>query len=75
MVFVFLVYTGSHCELCEKGFYRVGGTTALLTNSCVACPCQGAQVLSPECRTVNDTVICTDCAPGYMGIHCDRLDI
>ena len=57
-------YTGSSCQECSHGYFRVSGDP---TSPCVPCNCSG---LSLDCNA--NTGICIDCMANSEGDHCER---
>ncbi|XP_063440155.1 laminin-like protein epi-1 isoform X2 [Mytilus trossulus] len=65
-------YTGTSCESCETGFYRIKSTPYLGT--CVPCRCNGhadtCDSLTGVCETCRDNTFgdhCDQCLPGHYG--------
>ncbi|XP_053570910.1 laminin subunit alpha-1 [Bombina bombina] len=57
-------YSGTSCESCSPGHYRVGGT--LFGGICQPCECNGH---ATECDIHG---VCYDCQHNTMGPHCDQ---
>ncbi|KAM9839751.1 laminin subunit alpha-1 [Aulostomus maculatus] len=57
-------YSGTSCESCLPGFYRVGGI--LFGGNCMQCECNDHTM---ECD-ING--VCLDCAHNTTGPHCDQ---
>ncbi|MFT7813885.1 laminin subunit alpha-1-like [Arapaima gigas] len=57
-------YTGSSCENCISGFYRVGGI--LFGGNCLQCECNDH---ASECDTDG---VCSGCDHNTTGPHCDQ---
>lgn len=63
--------TGPHCNLCLRGYY--GDPTRGIPCRKCACPTL-ANSFSETCELIagsNSEYVCTDCAPGYAGRHCE----
>ena len=58
-------YTGTSCESCEAGFFRIKSTPYLGT--CVPCQCNGH---ADSCDPL--TGACLNCRDNTMGDHCDQ---
>ncbi|XP_066470578.1 laminin subunit alpha-2 isoform X3 [Tiliqua scincoides] len=67
-----LGYSGSSCEVCSPGFYRVPSTFSgrrpgPVLGACVPCQCHGhSDMCDPE------TSICQNCRYNTSGDHCER---
>ncbi|XDV48183.1 hypothetical protein PO909_017644 [Leuciscus waleckii] len=59
-------YSGSSCEYCIPGFYRVGGI--LFGGNCLQCECNDH---ASECDINGE---CLDCSHNTSGPHCDRCE-
>ncbi|KAG1934305.1 laminin subunit alpha-1 [Pimephales promelas] len=59
-------YSGSSCEYCIPGFYRVGGI--LFGGNCLQCECNDH---ASECDINGE---CLDCKHNTRGPHCDLCD-
>uniref|UniRef100_A0A673Z2H1 Laminin, alpha 1 n=1 Tax=Salmo trutta TaxID=8032 RepID=A0A673Z2H1_SALTR len=59
-----LGYSGTSCESCSSGFYRVGGI--LFGGNCLQCECNDH---ATECD-ING--VCLDCTHNTTGPHCDQ---
>uniref|UniRef100_A0A7E4ULG0 Laminin subunit alpha-1 n=1 Tax=Panagrellus redivivus TaxID=6233 RepID=A0A7E4ULG0_PANRE len=59
-------YTGSSCQYCSKGYYRVK-SDGVQGSACVPCNCHSH---SGECDA--DTGVCLDCGNNTEGEHCER---
>ncbi|KAM9552660.1 laminin subunit alpha-1-like isoform 1-T1 [Salvelinus alpinus] len=59
-----LGYSGTSCESCSSGFYRVGGI--LFGGNCLQCECNNH---ATECD-ING--VCLDCTHNTTGPHCDQ---
>uniref|UniRef100_A0A3Q1IIW7 Uncharacterized protein n=1 Tax=Anabas testudineus TaxID=64144 RepID=A0A3Q1IIW7_ANATE len=57
-------YSGTSCEACLQGFYRVGGV--LFGGNCLQCECNDH---ASECDTDG---ICLGCTHNTTGPHCDQ---
>ncbi|XP_062847310.1 laminin subunit alpha-1 [Trichomycterus rosablanca] len=57
-------YSGTSCETCISGFYRVGGI--LFGGNCLQCECNDH---ASECD-ING--VCLDCSHNTTGPHCDQ---
>ncbi|XP_019897237.3 laminin subunit alpha-1 isoform X2 [Esox lucius] len=57
-------YSGTSCEQCMSGFYRVGGI--LFGGNCLQCECNDH---ATECDTNG---VCLDCTHNTTGPHCDQ---
>ncbi|KAF4087881.1 hypothetical protein AMELA_G00076420 [Ameiurus melas] len=57
-------YSGTSCETCISGFYRVGGI--LFGGNCLQCECNDH---ATECD-ING--VCLDCSHNTTGPHCDQ---
>ncbi|XP_068604397.1 laminin subunit alpha-1 [Brachionichthys hirsutus] len=57
-------YSGTSCETCLPGFYRVGG--ALFGGNCMRCECNDH---APECDIDGN---CLDCTHNTTGPHCGQ---
>ncbi|KAM4543486.1 laminin subunit alpha-1 [Fundulus diaphanus] len=57
-------YSGTSCEACLPGFYRVGGV--LFGGNCMECDCNGR---STQCDISG---VCEGCTHNTTGPHCDQ---
>ncbi|XP_065577471.1 laminin subunit alpha lam-3-like isoform X2 [Artemia franciscana] len=63
---------GAQCSECLQGYF---GNPALGSCKRCACPLENASNnFSPSCMILGngDDYVCTECPPGYEGIHCER---
>lgn len=64
--------TGPQCNECIIGFY--GNAMEGTPNDCKKCACpldESTNNFSPTCKSNNADYVCTECAEGYTGDHCE----
>ncbi|GLG97833.1 Laminin subunit beta-1 [Gryllus bimaculatus] len=68
--------TGKHCEFCIEGFFS--NATRGLPTDCKLCACPSedpTHSFSPTCTaTPGGGHMCTSCARGHAGPHCERCE-